>query len=338
MDITKLLNKLVEKQNLTTSETKLFLEMVMKGEVLPSQIAAILVALGMKGETTDEILGLVQAMRQQMVRVAVTDAIDVCGTGGDGSNSINISTAVSFVVAACGVNVAKHGNRAASSKSGTADVLEALDVNIDLTADQVKEVLEKVGMVFLFAPNFHPATKHVAIVRKELKIRTVFNFLGPFLSPASVKRQLIGVPNKEIAKSLLAVAKQLGYEHLVLVSSEDGMDEVSLTAATHVFEIRNGKEKEFIIDPKDYGFEIVLKEEIMGGSAEENAKILMNILEGEKGAKRNIVILNSAVALYVAGKVKTIKEGIAFAEKAIDSGKAKKVLENLVKETKKYAK
>lgn len=338
MDTTPLLNKLIEKRDLTTQEARLFLEVVMKGEVLPSQIAAILVALRMKGETTNEIVGLVKAMREHMIRVDVKDAVDVCGTGGDGSNSINISTAVSLIVAACGVNVAKHGNRAASSKSGTADVLEALGVNINLTADQAKEVFKKVGMVFLFAPNFHPATKQVAVVRNEVKIRTVFNFLGPFLSPASVKRQLIGVPNKEIAKKLRAVAKQLDYEHVVIVSSTDGMDEVSLSAPTHVFEIRDGKEKEFVIDPKNYGFQIVAKEEVAGGTADENAKVLKNILDGEKGAKRDIVVLNSAVALYVSGKTKTIKEGIVLAEKVIDSKTAKKALEKLVKETKRYAK
>jgi anthranilate phosphoribosyltransferase len=337
MDITKLLNKLLEKQDLTTSETKAILTAVMNGDVLPTQIAAILVALRMKGETTDEIVGFIQAMRDQMVKVDVKDAIDVCGTGGDGSNSINISTAVSLVVAACGVKVAKHGNRAASSKSGAADVLESLGVEINLSAEQAKEVIEKVGMVFLFAPNFHPATKHVAVVRKALKIRTIFNFLGPFVNPAATKKQLIGVPSKDAAKQLIAVGKKLDYERLVLVASDDGMDEVSLSASTYVFEIENGQEKEFIIDPKEYGFKAVSKEAITGGSAEENAEFLKEILDGRKGPKRDIVILNSAVALYAAGKVADIQEGITLAEKAIVSGAAKKVLENLIKETNKYA-
>ncbi len=337
MDINIILNKLLEKKDLEVSEMKDLLTAIMNGKVSSSQIAAVLVALRMKGETTDEIVGLIQAMREQMITVDVKDAIDVCGTGGDGSNSINISTAVSFVAAACGVKVAKHGNRAASSKSGTADVLEALGININLTAEKAKEVIEKVGMVFLFAPNFHPATKYVAAVRKELKIRTVFNFLGPFLNPASTTRQLIGVPNIDAAKKLIAVGKQLGYKHLVLVTSIDGMDEVSLSAVTHIFELQNGKEKEFIIDPKEYGFKIVSKEEITGGSAEDNAQILQEILDGKKGSKRDIVVLNSAVALYVADKVIDIKEGIQLAEKAIDSGAAKQVLEKLRRETKKYA-
>ena len=337
MDSTVILNNLIEKKHLTKDESKHFLEAVMKGEILPTQIAAILVTMRMKGETTDEIVGLVEAMRDRMVNVDVKDAIDVCGTGGDGSNSINISTTVSFVVAACGVKVAKHGNRAASSNSGAADVLESLGVAINLSAEQAKEVIEKVGMVFLFAPNFHPAAKYVAAVRKELKIRTIFNFLGPFLNPASTKKQLIGVPSKDAAKKLLAVGKKLHYERLVLVTSDDGMDEVSLSSSTHVFELKNGQEKEFVIDPKEYGFTSVSKEAISGGSAEENADFLKKILDGEKGPKRDIVILNSAVALYAAGKVSEIKEGIHLSEKAIDSGDAKKVLENLIKVTQKYA-
>lgn len=337
MDITKLLNKLLERNDLTTDETKYFLESVMKGEVLSSQIAGVLIALRMKGETTDEIVGLVQAMREQMRHVNVPEAVDVCGTGGDGSNSINISTAVSLVIAACGVKVAKHGNRAASSKSGTADVFEALGVNINLTAAQAKKVFEDVGMVFLFAPNFHPATKNVVAVRKELKTRTVFNFLGPFLNPASTTRQLIGVPTIDAAKKLIAVGEKLGYEHLAIVTSEDGMDEVSLFAKTHMFTLKDNIRKEFIIDPKEFGFGKGSKDEIIGGNAEENSKFLRNILDGEKGVKRDIVVLNSAVALVVGGKVSSIKEGITLAEEAIDFGSAKHVLEHLVKETQKYA-
>jgi anthranilate phosphoribosyltransferase len=337
MEITELLQKLIERKDLSRTETKSFLTEVISGKVLPTQIAAVLTALRMKGETIDEITGFIQVMRKYMVKVDFTDAIDVCGTGGDGSNSINISTAVSLVVAACGVRVAKHGNRAASSKSGAADVLEALGVNINLSEEQAKEVGEKVGMVFLFAPNFHPATKNVVMVRKEIKIRTVFNFLGPFLNPASTKKQLIGVPNKEIAEKLLLVGEELGYKHLVIVTSEDGMDEVSLSAKTHVFTLKNGGRKQFILDPGQYGFKKVKKDEIVGGTAVENAQFLKEILVGKKGSMRDIVVLNSAVALVVADKVATIEAGIQLAEQAIDSGKAKQVLENLIKETQKYA-
>ena len=338
MEITAMLNKLIEKQNLTSNETKSFLTSVMAGKILPSQIAAALVALRMKVETTDEIIGFIQAMREQMVRVDAKDSIDVCGTGGDGSNSFNISTAVSFVVAGCGIKVAKHGNRAASSTCGSADVLEALGVNINLTSEQAKEVLEKVGMVFLFAPNFHPATKYVAAIRKELKIRTIFNFLGPFVSPASVTRQLIGVPNIEIGEKLIQVGKRLDYKHLLVVTSDDGMDEVSIFAPTHVFELKNKRIKRFIIDPKKYGFKKISREEIKEGTLEQNAKYVMDILNEVKNSKREIVVLNSAVALYVADAISTIDEGIRRAEDAIDNGSAKQILENLIKETNKYEK
>ncbi|HZE87404.1 MAG TPA: anthranilate phosphoribosyltransferase [Methylomirabilota bacterium] len=337
MDVTKIINSLFERQNLTTDDTKHFLAAVMKGEVLSTQIAAFLVALRMKGETSDEIIGFIQAMRSQMIRVDLSDAIDVCGTGGDGSNSINVSTAVAFVVAGCGVKVAKHGNRAASSKSGAADVLEALGVNISLTAEQARAVCDKVGMVFLFAPLFHPATKHIAIVRKELKIRTIFNFLGPFLSPASVSRQLIGVPGFVVAEKLVEVAKRLHYEKLILASSQDGLDEISVFAKTDIFTIENNTIKQTTIDPKKFGFDYSSKKEIIGGSAKENAESLKAILHGEKGARRDIVIINSAVALLVAGTVKTIEEGITMAEHTVDSGLAKKILQNLIKETQKYA-
>lgn len=337
MDMTEILNTVLDKKNLTTSETKMFLENVMKGSVSPSQIAGILVALRIKGETVDEIVGLVQAMREQMISVEVKDAIDVCGTGGDGSKSFNISTAASFVIAGAGVKVAKHGNRAASSKCGSADVLESLGVNINLTAEQAKKVLEKTGMVFLFAPNFHPATKNVVMVRKELKVRTVFNFLGPFLSPASVTRQVIGVPNKEIAEKLIYVGRKLESKHLLIVTSDDGMDEISLSAKTYVAELKNKRVKKFIIDPQKFGFKKVAKKEVEEGTLEQNSHFIKDILSGVKNAKRDIVVLNSAVALYVAGKVKRIKQGIVLAENAIDSGAAKKVLEDVIKETNRYA-
>ncbi|HSA83713.1 MAG TPA: anthranilate phosphoribosyltransferase [Patescibacteria group bacterium] len=338
MESTILLNNLLDKKNVTTSETKIFLENVMKGEVPSSQLAAILVALRMKGETVDEIVGFIKAMREQMVHVSVKDAIDVCGTGGDGSKSFNISTAASFVIAGTGVRVAKHGNRAASSTCGSADVLETLGVNINLSSEQAKKILEKVGMVFLFAPLFHPATKHVVAVRKELKVRTIFNYIGPFLNPASVKRQIIGVPNREIAEKLIQVGKKLDYKHLLIITSDDGMDEISLSAETYIVELKNNSIKKIVIDPEKLGFTKVAKKEIEEGTLEQNAEFIKEILNGVKNAKRDIVVLNSAVALYAAGKVKTIKQGIALAEKAIDSGAAKNIFELLRKETKKYEK
>ena len=232
----------------------------------------------------------------------------------------------------------QHGNKAASSQCGSADVLKELGVNVLLTPAQAKKVLDVVGMIFLFAPLYHPAMKRIAPIRIDLRTRTVFNFLGPFLNPASVTRQLLGVPNSEIAEKLFFVGKELGYNHLIIVASDDGMDEVSLSAKTQVFTLKNKRTKHSIIDPKDYGFKKAANSEIIGGTATENAQFLQEILSGKKGAKRDIVVLNSAVALVVADKVATIDAGIKRAQDAIDTGTARRVFENLVKETRKYAK
>jgi len=338
METTQLLNKIIDKKNLTTKETKEFLTNVLKGEVSSAQVAGVLTALRMKGETVDEIIGFIKSMREQMISVDARQAIDVCGTGGDGSKSFNISTCVAFVVAGAGMKVAKHGNRAASSTCGSADVLEALGVSINLTAKEAKEILEKIGMVFLFAPNFHPATKQVAVIRKELKIRTIFNYLGPFLNPAATTKQLIGVPNQAIAKKLIQVGKKLGYKHLVIVTSLDGMDEVSLSTTTQVFELKNNIIKTFVINPEKFGFKKTVKDQIKEGTLEQNAKFLRDILNGTKNAKRDIVVLNSALAFIASDKVKNIKDGIKLAEESIDKGYAKKVLESLIKESQKYEK
>ena len=337
MEDTNLLNKLISKQNLTTEETQLFLNEVIKGVATPARIGAILIALRMKGETPDEIIGFIKAMRENMVHVNASNAIDVCGTGGDSSGTFNISTAVAFVVAGAGVRVAKHGNRAASSKCGSADVLEELGVNLQLSPQQAEEVFNKVGMVFLFAPLFHPSMKNVVAVRKELKVRTVFNYLGPFANPASVEKQLIGVPNVEIAEKLAEVGKTLAYKHLLVVTSEDGLDELSISSKTILFEVKDHSVKQSTIDPVNYGLQKIPNGEVLGGSAQQNANFIREILQGKKSSKRDIVIFNSAFAIYVAGVASDIKEGIQLAEKSIDSGKAKLVLENLVKETQKYA-
>ena len=337
MEDINLLNKLISKQNLTTEETQLFLNEVIKGVATPARIGAILIALRMKGETPDEIIGFIKAMRENMVHVNASNAIDVCGTGGDSSGTFNISTAVAFVVAGAGVRVAKHGNRAASSKCGSADVLEELGVNLQLSPQQAEEIFNKVGMVFLFAPLFHPSMKNVVAVRKELKVRTVFNYLGPFANPASVEKQLIGVPNVEIAEKLAEVGKTLAYKHLLVVTSEDGLDELSISSKTILFEVKDHSVKQSTIDPVNYGLQKIPNGEVLGGSAQQNANFIREILQGKKSSKRDIVIFNSAFAIYVAGVASDIKEGIQLAEKSIDSGKAKLVLENLVKETQKYA-
>lgn len=336
-DATMLLNSLVEKKDITAQDAAAFLDNVMEGKVSPVQAGAILAALRMKGETVDEIRGFVQAMRARMLTVKAEGAIDIVGTGGDEVGPFNISTAAAFVAAGAGAKVAKHGNRSASSKCGSADVLEALGVNIHLKPDEAQKVIERAGIVFFFAPLFHPATKQVVAVRKELKIRTVFNILGPLLNPAGVKRQLLGAANTATGKKIADVAKALGYEHLLIVSSEDGMDKISLSAKTRAYEIKGTAVKTFTIDPKKFGFKASTKNDILGGTPEENAAIIRAILGGEKGPKRDIVVLNAAFALSVAGIVKTAKEGIALAERSIDSGAARAALERLITETQKFA-
>ena len=330
--INLLLNKVVDKNDLTKEEAMSFMEEMLQGKLTISQTAAFLIALRMKGETVDEFLGFIKVMRKHMIKIKTQGlVIDTCGTGGDGKGTFNISTAVAFVVAGAGVKVAKHGNRAASSLCGSADVLEALGVSINLSPKQAEEMLQKTGFTFLFAPLYHPAMKYVASVRKELKIRTVFNFLGPFVSPAQVKRQIIGVPNIELAEKLAEVGVNLGYEYLMLVSSEDGLDEISLSAPTHIFEVKGRDFKKSIVNPQKLGFVKISFEKIKGGDAKTNAESIQNILKGQNGPERDIVILNSAIALYVAGRTKTIEDGVIMAKNAIDSGKAKKVLQDAVK-------
>lgn len=337
MDTKALLIKIVDGSNLSTNEASFLLEGIIAGELNSAQIAAVLVALRSKGETIDEILGFIQTMRKHMVKINAPGALDIVGTGGDGSGTFNISTATSFVVAGMGVSVAKHGNRAASSKCGSADVLEALGVNINLTPQQAEEVFKKVGMVFLFAPLFHPAMKQIGPVRKDLGLRTIFNFLGPFLNPASTKRQLLGVPNEKIAQKLAEVATKLKFTHLMLVTSKDGMDEITTTSKTKVFEVKDNKLSFYIISPQQFEIKVATKKDLLGKDPRENANIIQNILKGNRGPQRDIVILNSAAALYLAGKAKDIKQGISLAQESIDNGFGMKVLENLIKETKKYA-
>lgn len=336
MDTKIILNKLVDGNNLSIKESSFLLERIIAGELNIAQIAAVLVALRVKGETVDEILGFIQTMRQHMITIDAPRALDIVGTGGDGSGTFNISTATSFVVAGLGVPVAKHGNRAASSKCGSADVLEALGVNINLTPEQARSVFKKVGMVFLFAPNFHPAMKSIGSVRKELGVRTIFNFLGPFLNPAQTKQQLLGVPTLKIAKKLAQVAIKLKYTHLMIVTSIDGMDEITTTAPTKVFEVKRERLNSFNISPEQFGINKATIKDLEGNNPSENAIIIQNILKGKKGPQRDIVILNSAAVLYLAGKAKDINTGISLAQESIDSGKALIVLKRLIKATQKY--
>ncbi|OIO15540.1 anthranilate phosphoribosyltransferase [Candidatus Gottesmanbacteria bacterium CG11_big_fil_rev_8_21_14_0_20_37_11] len=331
MEINKRLNTIISHHSLTIKESEDLMEAVLENRLTQVQIASLLTALRMKGESADEILGFIEVMRRYMKKVKTNGlVIDTCGTGGDGKETFNISTAVALVVAGAGVSVAKHGNRNASSLCGSADVLEALEVNINLNPKQAETLLAQTNFTFLFAPLYHPAMKYVGQVRKELKIRTVFNFLGPFVSPAQVKRQIIGVPNIDLAEKLSKVAVNLDYEHLMLVASEDGLDEISLSASTHIFEVKRKKVKKKIISHREFGFGNTDMKEINGGDAKKNAQIIQSILNGVDGAQRNIVLLNSAAALLVAGKVKTFQEGIKEAKESIDTGNAKEVLKKVI--------
>ncbi len=328
----ELINKLINKNNLTKVEAGELLAGIMNGELSPVRTAMVLTALRMKGETVEEIAGFIEVLRSNMVRIKVFGGVDVCGTGGDGRGTFNISTAVAFVLASAGVRVVKHGNRAASSLCGSADVLEAMGMRIDLSPEQAKRVLEKTGMVFLFAPLYHPAYKPVAVVRKELKIPTVFNFLGPFINPASVKRQLIGVSNREMASRLADVATELEYNHLILVSSQDGLDEVSIFEPTTIFEVWGRTLRKYKFYPRKYGMGGDF-ERIAGGDALMNAQILRDIFAGKKGEQRNMVVVNSAFGFLVADKVKSVEEGISIAEEMIDSGRAERKMKEVVEET-----
>lgn len=330
--------KLLQGRSLTYNEAHRLFNYIIDGSVSDVQMASFLTLFKLKGETTNEIHGFVQGMRDHMIKISHRGVVvDTCGTGGDGSNSFNISTTVAFVVAGAGVAVAKHGNKAASSKCGSADVLESLGVNIMLMPNEAEAVLNKVGMVFLFAPLYHAALKPLVLVRKELGFPTIFNFLGPFCNPAGVKRQIIGVPNKDIASKLAKMATELDYDYLMIVTNEDGLDEVGLESNTHAWIVEGKKISKITIDPKKNGFKTFGAGSIKGGDAKENADIVRGILEGETGMRRDIVILNAACVLRVAGRVKSIGEGIELACRSIDSGAAINVLENLITETQKYA-
>ena len=329
MNSTDILNKLIAQEDLSAADMTGLFDAIVRDEVPTTQIAGILVALRMKGESAEEIEGLVRAMRFHMVKVHAEGAIDIVGTGGDGAGTFNISTAAALIACGAGAKIAKHGNRAASSQCGSADVLEALGVNIDLSPEQAERVFRNAGIVFLFAPAFHPATKNVVAVRRELKVRTIFNVLGPFANPAGARRQLVGVPNREIAKKMASAAKNLDYEHLLIVTSE-GMDEISTSSKTSAIELKDGTSRAFTINPSKFGYSGVAGE-LAGGDAAFNAQIIRDVLAGRRGAHRDVAVLNAAFGLYVAGIANEAKEGVRLAEKSIDSGEANAALEHLIK-------
>ncbi|MGI6049368.1 MAG: anthranilate phosphoribosyltransferase [Acetivibrionales bacterium] len=332
--IKEAIKKIVDKQDLTYDEAYGVINEIMSGRTTQVQNAAFLAALSTKStkaETIDEITGCAKAMRDHSIKVEHDmDVLEIVGTGGDRSQSFNISTTSALVIAASGVKVAKHGNRAASSQCGTADCLEELGVNIDQSPQKCVELLNNVGICFLFAQKYHTSMKYVGSIRKELGIRTVFNILGPLTNPASPKMQLLGVYDESLVEPLARVLHGLGVESGMVVYGQDNFDEVSASAPTTVCELRNGVYKKYIIQPEDFGLERCEKSELVGGSPADNADITRRILSGEKGAKRNAVLLNAGAALYIADKAPSINEGITLAASLIDSGAAKEKLNSFI--------
>lgn len=329
--------KLSKKQDLAYAEAEAVMDEIMSGQATPVQMSAYLTALALKGETIDEITASAAGMRAHCIKLLHNlDVLEIVGTGGDGSNSFNISTTSSLVIAAGGVPVAKHGNRAASSKSGAADVLETLGVKITLTPERSAEILKKINICFLFAQNYHIAMKYVAPIRKELGIRTVFNILGPLSNPAGANMELMGVYDQSLVEPLAQVMANLGVNRGMVVYGQDSLDEISMCAPTSVCEIRDGKFTSYEITPEQFGYERCEKGALTGGTPAENAEITKAILKGEeKGPKRQAVCLNAGTALYIAGKAASIEEGVKLAESLIDSGAALKKLEEFVEETNK---
>jgi anthranilate phosphoribosyltransferase len=317
---------------LTREEAARGFDTMMSGEATPSQMGGLLMALRVRGETVDEITGAVTAMREKMLRVkAPADAIDVVGTGGDASGSYNISTCAAFVVAGAGVPVAKHGNRALSSRSGAADVLAALGVNIELAPEHVGHCIEEAGIGFMFAPAHHPAMKNVGPTRVELGTRTIFNLLGPLSNPAGVKRQMVGVFSRQWIEPLAHVLKNLGSVSVWVVHGSDGLDEITTSGATYVAALENGAVRTFEITPEEVGMPRVKPDALRGGDATHNAQALTDVLKGKKGPFRDVAMLNAAAGLIVAGRAKDLKQAVTLAQKSIDSGEAEGRLQRLIK-------
>ena len=324
--------RLVEKRGLTAQEAEEVMGEVMRGEATPAQMAAYLVALRLKGETVQEITGSARAMRAHALKVEVhREVVDTCGTGGDETGTFNISTTAALVAAAAGLYVAKHGNRSVSFRCGSADLMEALGVKIDLGPKEVARCIEKVGIGFLFAPRFHPAMKHVAPVRKELGLRTIFNLLGPLTNPASAKVQLVGVYSPELTPVLARVLGGLGTRRALVVHGADGLDELSTTGPNRVSELRDGRVTTYVLDPLEYGLPRAHLQDLGGGNIEENCRLTLDVLKGEKGPRRDVVLLNTAAILYAADKAPDLVQGLEAATEAIDSGRARKKLEELVR-------
>ena len=336
--IKKAINTLMDKGDLEYQIAKQVMNEIMDGEATDAQIATFLTALRLKGETIEEIIGCAEAMREHALKLPHnTEVLDIVGTGGDEAFTFNISTVSAFIIAAAGVPVAKHGNRSVSSKCGAADLLEALGARLDISAEASARVLEKTGICFMFAPLYHTSMKYAAPVRKEMGIRTIFNILGPLSSPAEASLQLLGVYDEGLVEPLAKVLIKLGVKRAMVVYGNDRLDEISLSAKTTVCEIANGEFKNYVLDPKEFGFEICNLQDVTGGDAKENARIAKDILNGEKGPKRDIVLLNTGACLYISGKAANIAEGVRMAADLIDSGKAHNKMKEFIKATNEVA-
>ncbi|MEK6646482.1 MAG: anthranilate phosphoribosyltransferase [Candidatus Firestonebacteria bacterium] len=318
--------KIVDKKDISIDEAKLVMDEIMDGKATSSQIAAFIIALRIKGETIDEVIGCVQSMRSKSVKINSIHKIlvDTCGTGGDRANTFNISTTAAFVAAGAGVPVAKHGNRAVSSHCGSADLLKSLGVNIEMSPEKVEECLNKIGIGFLFAPILHPAMKYAAEPRRDIGIRTIFNILGPLTNPANAQAQVVGVYAYNLTEIVACVLGSLGSTHVFAVHGTDGLDEITITGDTKISEWKDCKKHEFYVQPEDFGFKPAKLEEIKSDSMEENTKIFLKVLNGEKGPCRDIVLMNAGAAIAAGGASKDIFEGAKLAEKSIDSGDALK--------------
>ena len=332
------------RESLSRAETRAVVEEILAGKCSDAQIAGLLVALHMKGETVEEIVGFAEAIRAAAVQLDIHSALDVsgtgrdalvdtCGTGGDASGTFNISTATAFVVAGAGVRVAKHGNRSATSKCGSADVMEALGVNLNLSAPRLAECLQKTGMVFLFAQAVHSATKYVQTARRELRVRTIFNLLGPLTNPAGASAQVVGVYSIDLVEKLAEALSMLGLRRAFVVHGLDGLDEITITGPTRMAEVRDGAIRGYEVTPEEFGLQRAPLAQISGGDAAENAEIIRKILQGKRSACRDVVVLNAAAALVAAGKTDHLVDAVPMAAQAIDSGVAKAKLESLVRFT-----
>lgn len=333
--IKQMLEQVMRGESLSSADAQVAMESIMSGEVPPARIAAFLTALRMKGETVSEIIGFARAMRSKANSFPNMGEglVDTCGTGGDGGISFNISTAAALVAAAGGARVAKHGNRAVSSKSGSADVLEALGITITEVPEAAAECLKETNVCFLFAPHYHTAMKHAAGVRRELGIRTVFNLLGPLTNPAGADRQLMGIYDRQMGESVAHALCDLGVKRALVVTGADGLDEISISGSTHVVEVDNGTVGSRIIHPEEFGLPVYPVEAIAGGDAKINAEIIRRVLAGEQGAYRDIVVLNAGAALYVSSRAASIREGVALAADLLDSGRVQQKLEQIIEVT-----